>query len=146
MGRDLFRTSAVFRASITELDKVYKAATGSSLIELGLFTETAADAKDPLGDPWPIAITLPALTMLQLALVETLAATLLHPLEAEDQIHGELDAESMVCLQDVQPTHNRSLVIRGATPVHSVAFLVVMHLEWLSIPAIAELGLVCTEL
>nr|VWP02642.1 Non-canonical non-ribosomal peptide synthetase FUB8 (EC (Fusaric acid biosynthesis protein 8) [Ganoderma boninense] len=74
MGRDLFRTSAVFRASIIELDKVYKAATGSSLIELGLFTETVTDTKDPLGDPWPIAITLPALTMLQLALVETLAA------------------------------------------------------------------------
>ena len=73
MGRDLFRLSAPFRASILELDEVYKAATGSSLVELGLFTETAADAKDPLGDPWPIAITLPALTMLQLALVETLA-------------------------------------------------------------------------
>ncbi len=74
MGRDLFRTCAPFRASIIELDGVYKAATGSSLIELGLFTETVTDTKDPLGDPWPIAITLPALTMLQLALVDTLAA------------------------------------------------------------------------
>ncbi|KAI1798467.1 polyketide synthase [Ganoderma leucocontextum] len=74
MGRDLFRSCAPFRASILELDKVYAAATGSSLIELGLFTETGTDTKDPLGDPWPIAITLPALTMLQLALVDTLAA------------------------------------------------------------------------
>ena len=73
MGRDLFRTCAPFRASILALDKVYAAATGSSLIELGLFTESvSADTKDPLGDPWPIAITLPALTMLQLALVDAL--------------------------------------------------------------------------
>ncbi|KAM5543754.1 hypothetical protein V8D89_002371 [Ganoderma adspersum] len=92
MGRDLFRTSAVFRASIIELDKVYKAATGSSLVELGLFTETAADAKDPLGDPWPIAITLPALTMLQLALVETLAAVGVTP----DVVVGHSAGETAV--------------------------------------------------
>ena len=74
MGRDLFRTCAPFRASILELDKVYAAATGSSLIEIGLFSDTDTETKDPFGDPWPIAITLPALTMLQLALVDALAA------------------------------------------------------------------------
>ena len=74
VGRDLFRTCAPFRASILELDKVYVAATGSSMIEIGLFTDTVTETKDPLGDPWSIAITLPALTMLQLALVDTLAA------------------------------------------------------------------------
>ena len=92
MGRDLFRLSAPFRASILELDEVYKAATGSSLVELGLFTETAADAKDPLGDPWPIAITLPALTMLQLALVETLAAVGVTP----DVVIGHSAGETAV--------------------------------------------------
>ncbi|TBU55410.1 polyketide synthase [Dichomitus squalens] len=92
MGRDLYRTCAPFRASILELDEVYTAATGSSLIDIGLFTDTVTETKDPLGDPWPIAITLPALTMLQLALVDTLAAVGVTP----DVVVGHSAGETAV--------------------------------------------------
>ena len=74
VGRQLFKACLPFRSSVLELDAVYKSVAGKSLVEdYGLFGEVAPDAKDSLGDPWPIAITLPALTLLQLALVDTLA-------------------------------------------------------------------------
>lgn len=80
MGRELFKASAPFRASITELDAIYANVVGTSLIEsTGIFNGAAADAKDTLGDPWPISLTLPALTMLQLALIDTLAAVGVRP-------------------------------------------------------------------
>ena len=80
MGRGLFKSCAIFRSSIFELDAVHKVSTGISLLELGLFTDGPFTPADPLDlDPWPIAITLPALTMLQLALFETLAAAGVSP-------------------------------------------------------------------
>ena len=75
MGRELFAACVPFRNSILALDQVYASAMGFSLIKsTGLFTDALSDTKDPLGDPWPITITLPALVMLQLALVDALAA------------------------------------------------------------------------
>ncbi|EJF59192.1 ketoacyl-synt-domain-containing protein [Dichomitus squalens LYAD-421 SS1] len=79
MGRDLFKSCSVFRSSILELDEVYKASTGTSLVELGLFTDVPYESSDPLGDPWPIVTMLPALTMLQLALFDTLIAAGVSP-------------------------------------------------------------------
>ena len=79
VGRQLFRACAPFRASILELDRVYVSVVGTSLIDsTGLFADSL-DATDELGDSWPIAITLPALTMLQLALVDALAAAGVRP-------------------------------------------------------------------
>ncbi|KAI0694299.1 ketoacyl-synt-domain-containing protein [Cerioporus squamosus] len=79
MGRDLYRSCSPFRESILELDAIYAAVAGTSLIEsTGLFTD-APSGSDILADPWPVAITLSALTMLQLALVDTLAAIGIHP-------------------------------------------------------------------
>lgn len=93
MGRELFKACAPFRESVLELDKVYASIVGNSLIEsTGLFTGAAADAKDSLGDPWPIAITLPALTLLQLALVDALAAVGVHP----DAVVGHSAGETAV--------------------------------------------------
>lgn len=78
VGRELFRTSAVFRKSILELDAIYKSVLGQSLIELtGIFD--GARPSDPLGEIWPIAITLVSLTMLQIALFDTLAALGIKP-------------------------------------------------------------------
>ena len=90
MGRQLFKACAPFRQSILELDKVYASATGVSLIDTtGLFAADLPEGTDSLGDPWPIAITLPALTMLQLALVDTLAAVGVRPDAAVGHSAGE---------------------------------------------------------
>ncbi|KAI0325192.1 ketoacyl-synt-domain-containing protein [Cubamyces sp. BRFM 1775] len=78
MGRELFQTCAVFRDSILQLDNVYKSVIGHSLIEqTGIFD--GARPADPLGEIWPIAITLVSLTMLQIALFDTLAAVGVKP-------------------------------------------------------------------
>ncbi|KAI0749982.1 hypothetical protein C8Q80DRAFT_660233 [Daedaleopsis nitida] len=93
MGRQLFGACAPFRESILELDQVYASVVGASLIETtGLFTDTHAETSDTLGNPWPIAITLPALTMLQLALVDALAAVGVRP----DAVVGHSAGETAV--------------------------------------------------
>ncbi|TFY60143.1 hypothetical protein EVJ58_g5333 [Rhodofomes roseus] len=79
MGRDLYETSAIFRNTVNELDQVYVSATGQSLInDVGLFAKTSISS-DTLGAIWPIAITLPSLTVLQLALIDTFAALGIRP-------------------------------------------------------------------
>ncbi|KAI0695501.1 polyketide synthase [Cerioporus squamosus] len=93
VGRDLFRSCAPFRQSILKLDAVYAAVVGASLIEsTGLFNDSPTLTTDTLGDPWPIAITLPALTMLQLALVDALAAAGVRP----DVVVGHSAGETAV--------------------------------------------------
>ena len=88
MGRELFKTCVPFHDSVLELDGVYKDATGTSLIaDLGLFADSGVP--DSLGDVWPISITLPALAVLQLALVDTLAALGVKPDMAVGHSAGE---------------------------------------------------------
>ncbi|KAI0364111.1 ketoacyl-synt-domain-containing protein [Pilatotrama ljubarskyi] len=78
MGRELFQSCLVFRKSILQLDRIYQSVLGESLLELtGLFDE--ARHSDPLGDIWPIAVTIVSLTMLQIALFDTLAALGIRP-------------------------------------------------------------------
>lgn len=92
MGKELFEACAPFRESVLELDNVYASITGHSLIEsTGLFSGRSG-AEDPLGDPWPISITLPALTVLQLALVDTLAVVGVSP----DVVVGHSAGETAV--------------------------------------------------
>lgn len=45
-------------------------------------------------------------------IVQTLATVLLHALEAETQVHRQIEAKGLVRLKDIQPTKNRTLVIR----------------------------------
>jgi acyl transferase domain-containing protein len=79
VGRELFRTCKVFRRSILECDGVYERMTGHSLIrQYGLFDETITPSH-VLGDAWPIAVTLPSLTIIQVALFDTLAHLGLKP-------------------------------------------------------------------
>ncbi len=80
VGRELFRTCVPFRESILDLDEAYASVTGMSLLEsTGLFADSADHQTDTLGNPWPIAITLPAHTMLQLATVDALVAVGVRP-------------------------------------------------------------------
>lgn len=84
MGRELFEHYPVFQRSILEMDQVYEQMTGSSLIATtGLFRSRASGDDDNdanrnpypvvLGEIWPIEITLPAIAMLQCALVDLFA-------------------------------------------------------------------------
>ncbi|KAJ6464059.1 hypothetical protein C8R45DRAFT_1175371 [Mycena sanguinolenta] len=72
MGRQLFKYFAPFRQSIERMDQMYLEATGTSLIQrTGLFDDNPS--VQGLPERWPIAITLPALAMLQMALCDLFA-------------------------------------------------------------------------
>lgn len=93
VGRDLFRTCSPFRESILELDSVYATVVGASLIHTtGLFVESPETVSDALSDPWPIDVVLPAITMLQLALLDALAAAGITP----DVVIGHSAGETAV--------------------------------------------------
>ncbi|KAL6298078.1 polyketide synthase [Sparassis latifolia] len=78
MGRELFKTCSVFSQSVAEMDEIYRSVLGHSLLETtGLFADHVGN--QPLGDIWPIAVTLPALTILQIALVDALASLGIRP-------------------------------------------------------------------
>jgi acyl transferase domain-containing protein len=91
VGRELFRISRVFRETILTLDKVYMNVTGKSLIHTyGIFDSTPSPVT--LGEIWPIAITLPSITMIQLALVDTLVSLNIKP----DYVVGHSAGETAV--------------------------------------------------
>lgn len=77
MGRHLFQAHEVFRDTILELDEVYKNFVGVSLIETtGLFTGNNTDI---LPAVWSSDVTLPAMTMVQIALFDLLKSVGLSP-------------------------------------------------------------------
>ncbi|KAG2142363.1 hypothetical protein DEU56DRAFT_979550 [Suillus clintonianus] len=89
MGREFFSSCAVFQKSILEMDEIHKLSTGFSLIaHTGLFTQESRSAK-ALGDVWPIAITLPALTMLQIATFDSLVSIGVKPTAIVGHSAGE---------------------------------------------------------
>ncbi|TFY55679.1 hypothetical protein EVJ58_g8093 [Rhodofomes roseus] len=91
MGRELFRTCVPFHDTVVELDAIFTEVTGRSLTtDIGLFDDSGVP--DSLGDIWPISITLPALTILQIALVDTLAAVGVKP----DVVVGHSAGETAV--------------------------------------------------
>ena len=78
MGRELFQAYPVFKQSVLAMDVVYCRVTGTSLIaSTGLFRSSPAAA--PLGDVWPIQVTLPAIAIFQCALVDLLASLGVNP-------------------------------------------------------------------
>ena len=78
MGRELFQAYPVFRQSVLEMDAVYSRVTGTSLIaSTGLFHDSPATS--PLGAAWPIEVTLPAIAILQCALVDLLGSLGVNP-------------------------------------------------------------------
>ncbi|PCH35877.1 ketoacyl-synt-domain-containing protein [Wolfiporia cocos MD-104 SS10] len=77
MGRQLFQRFPVFRDTAMQLDAVYQRVVGVSLIErIGLFD---AKATLPLPSVWPIAIILPSLAMVQIALYDLLLSIGVRP-------------------------------------------------------------------
>ncbi|KZW01287.1 hypothetical protein EXIGLDRAFT_830237 [Exidia glandulosa HHB12029] len=73
MGKDLFHHCIPFRDTVMELDSIFLRSTGKSLrCDYGLFDGKVGT--EALGDIWPIAVTLPALTVFQLALFDALTA------------------------------------------------------------------------
>ncbi|OJA18266.1 hypothetical protein AZE42_05820 [Rhizopogon vesiculosus] len=89
MGRELFSSCTVFQRSILEMDEIHKLATGFSLIaKTGLFTPQAPSA-NALSNPWPIAVTLPALTMLQIATFDALVSLGIKPTAIVGHSAGE---------------------------------------------------------
>lgn len=73
MGRQLFQRYAIFRQSILDLDVIYQAHTGKSMIhQYGLFGESLdAEILPPI---WPISIVIPSLTMLHIALFDLMVS------------------------------------------------------------------------
>ena len=77
MGQSLFATSKVFRNTILELDQVYEAVTGHSLIKTtGLFDSSLSSS---LPAVWSVEHTLPGLCMVQIALFDLLASVGVKP-------------------------------------------------------------------
>ena len=108
VGRELFTSCIPFRESILQLDAVYKSIVGTSLIDSsGLFTDAPKDSRDLLGDPWPITVTLPALTMIQLALVDALAAVGVTP----DVVVGHSAGETAVLAASGSGTKEMALEV-----------------------------------
>ncbi|KAH7907339.1 putative polyketide synthase [Hygrophoropsis aurantiaca] len=71
MGRQLYAAYPVFRLSILALDEHYQKVTGVSLVQKwGLFTGDGSSSDLP--DVWPIAVILPALAMVQMAMFDLL--------------------------------------------------------------------------
>lgn len=74
MGRQLAEEYPVFRNTIVELDDVYKRVVGISFVrQTGLFVANSSSPNSMLKvGAWPVAIILPAIAMVQLALVDLL--------------------------------------------------------------------------
>ncbi|KAH7906790.1 hypothetical protein BJ138DRAFT_1071251 [Hygrophoropsis aurantiaca] len=78
MGRQLFSQFPAFHDTVVQLDDCHRRKTGVSLIEhVGLFVNT--EPFQSLASVWPIAITLPSLAMVQIALYDLLCSFGLRP-------------------------------------------------------------------
>ncbi|KAF8525874.1 hypothetical protein BU17DRAFT_83380 [Hysterangium stoloniferum] len=93
MGRQLYRRLARFKAMISRLDGVYFRRTGKSFVEMtGLFADKVTNGIMDLSDVWPIAIILPAIAMIQIALVDTLESVGIVP----DMLIGHSAGETTI--------------------------------------------------
>lgn len=78
MGRELFQSYQAFRESILAMDDFYKREVGESFLRTtGLFGPTETPMS--LSATWPISVTLPAMVMIQLALVDLLRSINVYP-------------------------------------------------------------------
>ncbi|KAK7039784.1 polyketide synthase [Favolaschia claudopus] len=72
-GRQLFQVYPAFRESILRMDQVHIELTGTSIVqELGFFGDIRP--QETLPDIWPVTLTVPSIAMIQMALVDLLAA------------------------------------------------------------------------
>ncbi|KAJ7622564.1 hypothetical protein DFH06DRAFT_1482051 [Mycena polygramma] len=93
MGRQLFTEFPVFRQTILELDLIYERETGSSLVQsTGLFgaRNTSLSPLVSLSDAaWPVTITVSAIAMLQMALIDLLRSVGVVPSSLAGHSTGE---------------------------------------------------------
>ncbi|KAJ3767378.1 polyketide synthase [Lentinula raphanica] len=79
MGRQLFKAYPVFRQTILHLDHVHESIVGHSLItKTGLFDNVVA-IEPHITAIWPISTILPALAMVQIALIDLLRSVGITP-------------------------------------------------------------------
>ncbi|KAI0683985.1 polyketide synthase [Cerioporus squamosus] len=91
--RSCFALACRFVRAFWSSTKSTQSVVSTSLVKsTGLFGDSPEHLTDALGDPWPIAVTLPALTMLQLALVDALAVAGVRP----DAVVGHSAGETAV--------------------------------------------------
>lgn len=113
MGRELFKTCSVFRESVLELDGIYERVVGHSLVKKhGLFDDVIPEK--PLGDAWPISVTLPSLAIVHMALFDTLVALGIKP----DIVIGHSAGETAVLYTSGSGTKEMALelaIVRGRT-------------------------------
>jgi len=77
MGKRLFHAYHIFRQTVLEMDAIYKSLVGVSLVEsTGLFRESASKIPEGI---WSAEITLPAMTIVQIALYDLLISIRLKP-------------------------------------------------------------------
>ncbi|KAJ7131944.1 hypothetical protein C8R46DRAFT_1235721 [Mycena filopes] len=111
MGRQLFKQYPAFRESIERMDQVYTEVTGASLVRgTGLFAHNPTAPSLP--DIWPVAVTLPALAMLQMALCDLLAAFGIRPDAVIGHSAGETPA-LYACGAATQAMAMRLAIARG---------------------------------
>ncbi|KAJ6457120.1 hypothetical protein C8R47DRAFT_995908, partial [Mycena vitilis] len=92
MGRQLFAEFPVFRQTILELDLVYEREMGSSLVQTtGLFAagNTSLPPVSLSDAAWPVTITVSAIAMLQMALVDLLRSVGVVPSSLAGHSTGE---------------------------------------------------------
>ncbi|KAJ7440955.1 hypothetical protein FB451DRAFT_1442691, partial [Mycena latifolia] len=94
MGRGLFAEFPVFRATILELDEIYRKQVGESLLETtGLFLPGGSLRSNPpmhlSSTGWPVTITVSAIAMLQMALFDLLASVGITPSSLTGHSAGE---------------------------------------------------------
>ncbi|KAJ6492293.1 hypothetical protein C8R45DRAFT_1137473 [Mycena sanguinolenta] len=91
MGRVLFSIFPAFRSTILELDDVYKRVIGESLLEsTGLFdTQTSLPSLSLSSSGWPVTITVAAIAMLQMALLDLLISAGVMPSSFAGHSAGE---------------------------------------------------------
>ena len=77
MGKRLFRAYHTFRQTVLEMDAIYQSSVGVSLIEsTGLFSESSSKVPEGI---WSAEITLPAITIIQIALYDLLISIGMQP-------------------------------------------------------------------
>ena len=69
--------------------------------------------------------------------IEAIGAALLHALEAEAHVYGELKAERFVCFEHVEPAQDGSLVVCRAAADEAASLLVDDQREGLGVPSVA---------
>ncbi|KAK7042708.1 polyketide synthase [Favolaschia claudopus] len=80
MGRELFAHLPVFRRTVLELDDIYRRVQGVSLIaSTGLFEHRSAPGLQLPDSAWPVRYTLPAIAIVQIALVDLLNSVGIRP-------------------------------------------------------------------